>query len=121
MLHKKQQPNYGFPFSSILIRMLTAILMVLFIIALIFFHVPWYFILFISFIILPAYVFFGIIMFKKRFYDYRMDIQKKMIDILDIKGNESILDLGSGAGALAIGFAKLLQDGKAYGLSLIHI
>jgi len=116
MLHKKQQPNYGFPFSSILIRMLTAILMVLFIIALIFFHVPWYFILFISFIILPAYVFFGIIMFKKRFYDYRMDIQKKMIDILDIKGNESILDLGSGAGALVISFAKLLQDGKAYGL-----
>ncbi len=55
-------------------------------------------------------------MFKRRFYDYRMDIQKKMIDILDIKGNESVLDLGSGAGELVIGFAKLLQDGKAYGL-----
>lgn len=112
----KQQPNYGFPLSSILIRISMAILIILVITALIFFHASGYFILLISFIILPAYVFFGMIMFKRRFYDYRMDIQKKMIDSLDIKGNESILDLGSGAGALVIGFAKLLQDGKAYGL-----
>jgi len=116
MLHMKQQPNYGFPLSSILIRILIATLIILVVTALVFFHASWYFILLISFIILPVYVFFGIIMFKRRFYDYRMDIQKKMINSLDIKGNESILDLGSGAGALVIGFAKLLQDGKAYGL-----
>jgi len=112
----KQQPNYGFPLSSILIRILIATLIILVVTVLVFFHVSWYFILLISFIILPVYVFFGIIMFKRRFYDYRMDIQKKMINSLDIKGNESVLDLGSGAGALVIGFAKLLQDGKAYGL-----
>lgn len=116
MLHMKQQPNYGFPFSSILIRMLTASLMVLFIIALIFFHISWYFILLISFIILPIYAFFGIILFKRRFYEYRMNIQKKMLSISGINGNEVVLDLGSGAGALVIAFAKFLQDGKAYGL-----
>ena len=116
MSRMKQQPNYGFPFSSILIRMLTAILMVLFIVALIFFHISWYFILLISFIILPIYAFFGIILFKRRFYEYRMNIQKKMLSILGINGNEVVLDLGSGAGALVIAFAKFLQDGKAYGL-----
>ena len=116
MLHMKQQPNYGFPLSSILIRISTAILIILVVTALISFHVFWYFIILISSIILPLYVFFGIIIFKRRFYEYRMDIQKKMINILDIKGNETVLDLGSGAGALVICFAKLLQDGKVYGL-----
>jgi len=112
----KQQPNYGFPFSSILIRMIMSILIVLFIVALIFFHISWYFIILISFTILPIYAFFGVIMFKRRFYEYRMGIQKKMFSILDINGNELVLDLGSGAGSLAIAFAKYLQDGKAYGL-----
>jgi len=111
-----QKPNYGFPLSSILIRISISILIILVVTALIFFHVSWYFVILISFIFLPVYVFFGIIMFKRHFYDYRMDMQKKMIDILDIKGNESVLDLGSGAGALVITFAKILQDGKVCGL-----
>jgi len=45
-----------------------------------------------------------------------MNIQKKMLSISGINGNEVVLDLGSGAGALVIAFAKFLQDGKAYGL-----
>ena len=112
----KQQPNYGFPLSSILIRISVAILIILIVAALFFFHMSLYIVLFIIFVILPLYVFFGLIMFKRRFYEYRMDIQKKMIDFLEIKGNESVLDLGSGAGALVICFAKLLHYGKAYGL-----
>ena len=112
----KNQPNYGFPFSSILIRMLMAILMVLSISVLIFFHISWYFIIFISFIIFPIYTFFGIILFKRRFYEYRINIQKKMLSILEISGNEIVLDLGSGAGALVIAFAKSLHDGNVYGL-----
>ncbi len=39
-----------------------------------------------------------------------------MLSILDIKGNEVVLDLGSGAGAMAIAFAKSLQDGYVNGL-----
>jgi len=93
-----------------------AILMVLSISVLIFFHISWYFIIFISFIIFPIYTFFGIILFKRRFYEYRINIQKKMLSILEISGNEIVLDLGSGAGALVIAFAKSLHDGNVYGL-----
>jgi len=112
----KKQPNYGFPFSSILIRLIIAVLMIIFIVSLIFSHTSWFLIIFIFFIILPLYAFFGIILFKRRFYEYRMNIQKKMLSILDINGNEVVLDLGSGAGALVIAFAKSLHDGNAYGL-----
>lgn len=112
----KQQPNYGYPFSSILIRMIIAILISLSIVALIFISISWYLIILITIVFLPIYAFFGIINFKKHFYDYRLNIQKKIISLLDIKGNEYSLDLGSGAGALVIAFAKYLENGKAYGL-----
>jgi ubiquinone/menaquinone biosynthesis C-methylase UbiE len=50
-----------------------------------------------------------------------MNILKKMIKIADLKGNEKILDIGTGAGFLAIGFAKDLKDGKVTGLDKYSI
>jgi ubiquinone/menaquinone biosynthesis C-methylase UbiE len=41
-----------------------------------------------------------------------------MIEIAELKGKETILDIGTGAGILAIGFAKLLKDGKVYGIDI---
>ena len=116
MLDVKEQLYYGFPLSSIIMRMLTTLLMLIIIIGLIFFHVYWWFITFIIFIIFPFYTFYVIIAFKERFYEYRMKVQKKMIELSNLKGGEVILDLGSGTGAMTVAFAKLLQKGKVYGL-----
>jgi ubiquinone/menaquinone biosynthesis C-methylase UbiE len=41
---------------------------------------------------------------------------KKFINIANLKGDELLVDLGTGSGFLAIGFAKYLKNGKAYGL-----
>lgn len=117
----KQQPNYGFPLSSVLIRFLFALFIPLFIAILISLNVNLFLIILITVSIVLAYVFFGIILFKKRFLDYRMNILKKMIKIADLKGNEKILDIGTGAGFLAIGFAKNLKDGKVTGLDKYSI
>jgi ubiquinone/menaquinone biosynthesis C-methylase UbiE len=45
----------------------------------------------------------------------------KMIDLAEIEGNEMILDLGTGSGIIAIGFAKYLKNGKAYGVDRYSI
>jgi ubiquinone/menaquinone biosynthesis C-methylase UbiE len=44
-----------------------------------------------------------------------------MIKIADLEGNEIVLDLGTGAGLLAIGFSKRLKNGKVYGLDKYHL
>jgi ubiquinone/menaquinone biosynthesis C-methylase UbiE len=41
-----------------------------------------------------------------------------MIDIADLKGDEKILDIGTGAGIIAIGFAKKLREGKVYAIDI---
>lgn len=117
-LEMKQKPYYGFPISSILLRLLFACLISLFIIFLILFQISLYLVFFVCIIIFPAFVLFCIVFFKRQFQDYRMLIIKKMIEVANLSGNEKILDLGAGAGILAIGFAKFLKNGKVYALDL---
>jgi ubiquinone/menaquinone biosynthesis C-methylase UbiE len=69
-----------------------------------------------SFVILPLYIYFGIIRFKKRFNEKRLVVLEKIINLAEIKGNEFVLDLGTGPGMIAIEFAKRLKDGKAIGI-----
>lgn len=112
----KQMPNYGFPLSFILFRIFVLLVIVLVLFALIIFNIPTYFILLIGLWIILSYVFFGIIQFKKCFLKNRMNLLKKFIKIANLKGDEKVLDLGTGSGFLAIGFAKPLQNGKSFGL-----
>jgi ubiquinone/menaquinone biosynthesis C-methylase UbiE len=44
-----------------------------------------------------------------------------MIKLADLKGNEAVLDLGTGSGFLAINFAKQLKDGKVIGIDRYSI
>jgi ubiquinone/menaquinone biosynthesis C-methylase UbiE len=67
-------------------------------------------------IVIPVFVFFGTIFFKKQFTIKREKILKKMINLANLKGDELVLDLGTGSGFLAIGFAKNLNKGKVIGL-----
>ena len=54
--------------------------------------------------------------FKKWFLNYRMMIVREMINTIGLKGDEIILDLGTGSGFVAINFAKKLVNGKIYGV-----
>ena len=112
----KEKVNYGFPLSAIIIRMIILIFLLLLTIEFIIIQINPNFIVLIFLIILIMYVYYGIIIFKKKFYDYRIKIQKKMIELSDLKQNEIILDLGSGAGSLVVAYAKLLKYGKIYGI-----
>ncbi len=116
MLNMKNKPNYGFPLSYIFYRAFS-----LFVIALIFFGlivigISIYIVLLTSLCIFSIFVYYLIIQFKKQFLEKRKALLKKFIEIADIKGDEKVLDLGTGSGFLAIGFAKHLKNGKSMGL-----
>jgi len=113
---KNQKPNYGYPLLSILTRLTFGITLILCLIILMIFQVHLAIILAYVFLFFPLYIFVAIILFKKNFYIYRINIQNQILQGLDLNGDEKILDLGAGAGALTIFFAKNLNEGKVYGL-----
>ena len=117
----KQQLNYGYPLASIIIRILSAFLIIFFIIALLIFHIQLIVILLISFVLIPYYVIFGVVAFKKRFNSKRIAILNEILNHANLKGDEIILDLGTGSGFLAIGFSKSLKKGKTIGLDKYSI
>lgn len=114
----KQTAYYGYPLHSIILRMLLFIFIILLIFESIFLQFSYYIIFLISCFSILLYTYIGIILFKKSFQNRRILYLKKMIEIANLKGNETILDIGTGAGILAIGFAKFLKDGKVYGIDI---
>lgn len=114
----RQTAYYGYPISKILFRAIIFIILILFIIVSIFLLISIYLIVLLSVLSILIYIYWGIIFFKKNFQNYRMLILKKMIKNADLKGNETILDIGTGAGIIAIGFAKILKNGKVYGIDI---
>jgi len=65
-----------------------------------------------------VYFFHVFIMCFSSFYGKEV-MRDKMLDELNLKGNEHILDVGCGRGLLLIGAAKRLTNGgKAYGIDL---
>ncbi len=104
---------YGFPLFTILFHGTMIITLSLFTILSIALYgfISLFLIFFIMF-----YAYFFVVHFKKTFSSKRFQILQKMIEITDIKGSEIILDLGTGAGYIAIGFAKKLDQGRVYGI-----
>lgn len=118
---KKTLPNYGFPFSSIFIRfvvtnLLILISLLLYLISNDLILVAFFFILF----ILPALIFF-VFLFKQQFFRKRLIILNEMINLAKLNGDEKILDLGTGSGFIAIGFAKVITNGIVYGIDRYKI
>ena len=112
----KNKPNYGFPLSDILFRLLFSLVIILIIFLFIILDITYYIVLLISICILPIYIFFGIIQFKSNFIKNRTKLLEQIIKLADIKGDEIVLDLGTGSGFLTIGFAKQLETGSSVGL-----
>jgi len=112
----KYKINYGFPLSYILIRLFLIFSITFMILGLIVFDISLFIVIIISIIVYSSYLYFFIIRFKKQFVNNRQKLFKKFVELANLKGEEKILDLGTGSGFLAIGFAKNLTNGKSYGL-----
>lgn len=115
----KEKLRYGFPISTIIyqIVILLAITLTSFLIALL------YQSLFLAIVLLIMLFFMGymfIINYSITFFSYREIILNKMIEVADLKNNECVLDLGTGSGYIAIGFAKHLDSGCMIGADLFH-
>jgi len=67
----------------------------------------------------PGIIFFieSLLMFLSSRYG-KLRARDRMLDALQLKGNETVLDVGCGRGLLLIGAARRLPQGKAVGLDL---
>jgi len=116
----QKKPNYGFPLSYILPGFLFYLTILLILFALIALNVSVYITIIISclvFILIIVQLFH----FKKQFLKKRFKVLDKIINSSELKGGENVLDLGTGSGFIAIGFAKQLSSGKVYGLDKYSI
>jgi len=111
-----QKPNYGFPLSFIIVQIFLILLIVLVLIMFILSENHIFTLLIAGSSILFISLLFGIIFFNKHFLKNRLKLLNKMIKIANLKGNETVLDLGTGSGFLMIGFAKKLKYGKSIGV-----
>lgn len=112
----KKKPYYGYPLSHVLSRFLFLIVIILVIFPLFFIKIFTFLLFPIMIFIFLFYVYFFIISYKKDFLIKRQNLLTKFIKIANLKGDELLVDLGTGSGFLAIGFAKHLKNGKVYGL-----
>ena len=112
-----KKPNYGFPIFHAFGLILIGTLVILFLCMIVLlFDVSYFGIIFLTLLIGTIY-FTVIIIFRRHFFSKRISILEKMIALAELSGNENILDLGTGSGILAIGFAGHIENGgRVYGL-----
>jgi len=110
----KLNTQYGYPISSIFFQICGMIFLILLAILSI---ASGIFLATISIILIIIFFWYVVIyQFKKRFLQLRKDILNQMIRYAQLIGNENILDLGTGAGYIAIGFSKVLEYGRVVGV-----
>jgi len=107
-------PRYGFPISSVFFQICVTI----FITLLLFLTIISNFIVgsFLIIVSLFCFWYFLILNFKKKFFSLREKILHQMISQAHLTGIERVLDLGTGAGYIAIQFSKLLDSGTVIGV-----
>lgn len=106
--------RYGFPISSIFFQLCGMILLILVVVLSLSLKSFVFTLLAVGSLIVFWYFF--IYLFKKRFFDLRDKILKQMMDHINVKDTEYILDLGTGAGYVAIGLSKNLSSAQVIGV-----
>jgi len=110
----RKKPHYGYPLIYYIHIISTAVFLLTVIILAIVLQVS-AIIIFVLIIMLCVVIKF-LIEYKKIFEKCKKNFVKKITDLADIKGDEIILDLGTGAGLLSVNLAKKLNQGKVYGI-----
>ena len=110
----KLNTHYGYPISSIFFQICGMIFFLLLIILSIISNS--YLLTAVIILIIIIFWYVSIYQFKKRFLQLRKEILDQMIKHAQLRGNEQILDLGTGAGYIAIGFSKMLPEGRIVGV-----
>jgi ubiquinone/menaquinone biosynthesis C-methylase UbiE len=111
---------YGIPISLLLNQFIFTILLVL-VLFFIFYHpthITLRIFVLISAVAIGCYVYY---FQPNQFHKKRKQVLIHMLKASAVNGSETILDLGTGAGYVAIGFAKKLNSGKVYGLDKYHL
>lgn len=109
-----KETMYGYPISSIFFQ----IGILIFLVLLFFFTFFINSLLAMGIVLLAMFVFwyFHIYNFKKKFSNIRKIILQEMKNCAQLTGFEQVLDLGTGAGYIAIEMSKMLNEGKVVGV-----
>lgn len=110
----RKKPYYGHPLHLISKAIFIIIFLLVLLIVVVYFRVSYFFM--IPLIILFLLVIFSIYFFEKNFRKMRKMTINNILKYADLKGDEKILDLGTGSGFLSINLAKHLKNGKVYGI-----
>jgi ubiquinone/menaquinone biosynthesis C-methylase UbiE len=114
-IQMKNKQMYGLPISLMLFQIILLLLITLLIIFLLSASKIVYLnVSIIFFLILISYIF--IYKNSRKFIRDRKRVLDLMIQSAKLSGDENILDIGTGAGYIAIGFAKKLQNGVVHGI-----
>lgn len=106
--------QYGYPISSIFIQICAMVLLVILIVLTI---VSGFFKATIGLVAISfLFWYFGIYQFRNRFSQLRSTILDQMKSYAQLKDTDYILDLGTGAGYVAIGFANNVTSGLVVGV-----
>ena len=110
----KNELMYGYPISSILLRIIGLIILLLLVFYMSLSFPP--FVSILSYLTIPLAFYIFIIRFRIHFSSVRKKIVHEMIQRAHLKGNEKILDIGTGSGYIAIHFAKEIHSGSVIGI-----
>jgi len=108
------KPYYGYPIRLFLMNIPLSLPICLMIILLIIIKSSIIYI--IVFILLFIISFIYGILLGKRYKNVKKITTNNLLNFSKIRGNEKILDLGTGAGIVAINIAKKLDNGEVYGI-----
>ena len=109
---RRNQPYFGYVCINIILNTIKLTPFGILIIGLIILNINYYLTL------IPIFLFLLIlskmIVHGKKFNKAQLIIIKKMLSLSDLKGNEKVLDLGTGSGLVGLNFAKYLDKGIVY-------